>query len=258
MAGAGHWRVAEAGIEVVVGIGAEEARRAHAGHIRRITDGRPHVTLELAVSADDKGGLSGRRPVQITGSAVRNRVHVMRAMSDAVLTGIGTVLSDDPLLTSRLPGMADRSPVRVVLDSGLRMPAGARLVATARETPLWVVTGEAAPREREHALLAGGAEVLRVRSPKPLDLQLVLKALAARGITRLMVETGPILSAAFLAADLVDEAVLFRSPNAIGPDGLDALEGMPLEALTRSPRLHLIDSETAGEDTVEHYLRRGD
>ena len=73
-----------------------------------------------------------------------------------------------------------------------------------------------------------------------------------------MLEAGPILSAAFLAADLVDEAVLFRSPNAIGPDGLDALEGMPLEALTRSPRLHLIDSGMAGEDTVEHYLRRGD
>ena len=102
VAGAGHWRMAESGVIVEVGVGADEARRANAGHIRRMTDGRPHVILKLAVSADGKAGLAGRRPVQITGSAVRNRVHLMRAMSDAVLTGIGTALSDDPLLTCRL------------------------------------------------------------------------------------------------------------------------------------------------------------
>ena len=128
VAGAGHWRMAENGVIVEVGIGADEARRANAGHIRRMTDGRPHTILKLAVSADGKAGLSGRRPVQITGSAVRNEVHLMRATSDAVLTGIGTALSDDPLLTCRLPGMADRSPVRVVLDSQIaaaaRQPAG--------------------------------------------------------------------------------------------------------------------------------------
>ena len=125
VAGAGHWRLAENGVTVEVGLGADEARRDNAGHIRRMTDGRPHTILKLAVSADGKAGLSGRRPVQITGSAVRNEVHLMRATSDAVLTGIGTALSDDPLLTCRLPGMADRSPVRVVLDSGLRLPLDA-------------------------------------------------------------------------------------------------------------------------------------
>src|SRR5439155_21894658 len=99
VAGAGHWRLAEAGVVVEVGVGADEARRAHAGHIRRVQDGRPHVLLKLAVSADGKAGLSGRRPVAITGAGVRNRIHLVRAMNDAVLTGIGTVLSDDPLLT---------------------------------------------------------------------------------------------------------------------------------------------------------------
>src|SRR5215813_3520697 len=105
VAGAGHWRLAEAGVVVEVGIGAEEARRAHAGHIRRVQDGRPHVMLKLAVSADDKVALAGRKPVRITGDAANARVHRMRAASDAVLTGIGTVLADDPLLTCRLPGM---------------------------------------------------------------------------------------------------------------------------------------------------------
>ena len=122
VAGAGHWRMAERGIVVEVGLGAEEARRAHAGHIRRVQDGRPHVTLKLAVSADGKAGLAGRRPAAITGEAARSRVHLMRARSDAVLTGIGTALADDPLLTCRLPGM--RSPVRVVLDGTLRLPLG--------------------------------------------------------------------------------------------------------------------------------------
>ncbi len=152
VAGAGHWRMAENGVTVEVGIGVDEARRDNAGHIRRMTDGRPHTILKLAVSADGKAGLSGRRPVQITGSAVRNEVHLMRATSDAVLTGIGTALSDDPLLTCRLPGMADRSPVRVVLDSQLRLPLDGRLVATAREVPLWMIAGEGAPADREQAL----------------------------------------------------------------------------------------------------------
>jgi diaminohydroxyphosphoribosylaminopyrimidine deaminase/5-amino-6-(5-phosphoribosylamino)uracil reductase len=257
VAGAGHWRMAENGVIVEVGIGADEARRDNAGHIRRMTDGRPHVILKLAVSADGKAGLSGRKPVQITGSAARNRVHVMRATSDAVLTGIGTVLSDDPLLTCRLPGMADRSPVRVVLDSQLRLPLETRLVATARDVPLWVVAGEGAPKDREQELQARGVEVLRVGSANGgLDLSAVLQALAERGITRLMVEAGPIVSAAFVNADLVDEAVVFRSPNPIGPDGIDALEGLSLAALTKSPRLVMTGSETAGADTVEHFRRK--
>lgn len=259
VAGAGHWRLAQAGIVVEVGVGAAQAARAHAGHIRRVRDGRPHVILKLAVSADGKVGLAGRRPAAITGKAARARVHAMRATSDAVLTGIGTALADDPLLTCRLPGMAARSPVRVVLDGALRLPPETRLVATARETPLWIVTGEAAPAERERALRRQGADVLRAPSVGTwLDLPAVLRCLAERGITRLMVEAGPILAAAFLDADLLDEAVLLRAPILIGTDGIDALEGRPLEALTRSPRLALVGSETAGADRIERYERRSD
>jgi diaminohydroxyphosphoribosylaminopyrimidine deaminase / 5-amino-6-(5-phosphoribosylamino)uracil reductase len=259
VAGAGHWRLAENGVTVEVGVGADDARRDHAGHIRRMTDARPHAILKLAVSADGKAGLSGRRPVQITGSAVRNGVHLMRAMSDAVLTGVGTALSDDPLLTCRLPGMADRSPVRVVLDGGLRLPLESRLVATAREVPLWVVTGDGAPPDCEQVLQVRNVEVLRVGSAGGrLDLGAVLQTLAGRGITRLMIEAGPIVSAAFISADLVDEAVVFRSPNAIGPDGIDALEGLPLDALTASPRLSMTQTETAGADTVQRFARPPD
>jgi diaminohydroxyphosphoribosylaminopyrimidine deaminase/5-amino-6-(5-phosphoribosylamino)uracil reductase len=256
VAGQGHRRLEAAGIAVRVGPLAEEARRAHAGHLRRLRDGRPHITLKLAISADGKAGLAGRRPVAITGPAARERVHLMRAMYDAVLTGIGTIMADDPLLTCRLPGMAERSPVRVVLDSRLKLALAAQIAVTARQTPLWVITTELAERDREQALRGQGIEVLRVpaRDDK-VDLALAMRCVAERGITRVMAETGPILATSLLHADLVDEVVLLRSAMIIGPDGIDALEGLPLEALTRSPKLKIIGTEEVGTDTM-HILAR--
>jgi diaminohydroxyphosphoribosylaminopyrimidine deaminase/5-amino-6-(5-phosphoribosylamino)uracil reductase len=257
VAGTGHARLRTAGIAVDIGIGADEARQAHAGHIRRMREQRPQVMLKLAVSRDGKVGLAGRRPASITGEAARARVHRLRAMNDAVLTGIGTALADDPLLTCRLPGMADRSPVRVVLDSGLRLAPDSRLVATARETPLWVIAGEGASQDHARALRDAGAEVVQLaQSDDGLDLAAVLAHLAERGITRLMIEAGPILAAAFVKADLVDEAAVLHARKDVGSDGLDALEGLRLTALTDSPRLQLIATEAVGEDTLELFTRR--
>ena len=255
VAGQGYAKLRAAGISVDTGLGAEDARHAHAGHIRRVRDGRPHVTLKLAISADGKVALAGRRPVRITGEPATERVHLMRAMNDAVLTGIGTVLSDDPLLTCRLPGMEKRSPVRVVLDPLLRLPPKSRLAQTARETPVWVVASADAAPEREAALRDLGIDVLRVEGAGRPHLLATLKLLAARGITRLMVEAGPILAAAFVAADLVDEAMLFRAPQKLGPDAIDALEAIPLTALTASPKLVSVGIETVGVDTVEMFER---
>ena len=256
VAGEGHRRMAAAGITVKIGIGADAARRAHAGHIRRMRQNRPQVMLKLAVSADHKAGLAGRRPAPITGEPARAHVHLMRAMSDAVLTGIGTVLADDPLMTCRLPGMADRSPVRVVLDGDLRLPPDSRLVATARETPLWVVTSALAPDEREQGLCSAGAEVLRVPvAGGRLELAAVLERLAERGITRLMVEAGPILAAAMVEADLVDEAVLLRSPKPIGRTASTRSRNSACSPHRRA--LARIDPHRlAGEDTIYFLVRR--
>jgi diaminohydroxyphosphoribosylaminopyrimidine deaminase / 5-amino-6-(5-phosphoribosylamino)uracil reductase len=255
--GAGHERLRAAGLAVTVGVGADEARRDHAGHLRRIRDGRPHVALKLAISADGKVAAAGRKPVAITGEAVRDRVHLMRAQNDAVMIGIGTALADDPMLTCRLQGMAASSPVRIVLDSGLRLPLGSRLVQSAREVPVWAVAGAQASRSAENALTVEGVTVLRVaHAHGPLDLAAALKLIAAHGITRLMVEGGPILAAALLAADLIDEAVLFHSPMVVGADGVDALEGMALAALTESPRLKCVASESVGADTRMVLERR--
>jgi diaminohydroxyphosphoribosylaminopyrimidine deaminase/5-amino-6-(5-phosphoribosylamino)uracil reductase len=256
IAGQGHARLTSQGIAVTTGVRADEARRAHAGHIRRVRDGRPHVTLKLAVSADGKAGLAGRKPAVITGEPARERVQLMRAINDALVTGIGTVLADDPELTCRLTGMEQRSPVRVVLDSALRMPVQSKLAASATRTLDWVFVDESAKPAHEAALTAAGVEVLRAQASKGrLDLTAVLRGLAGRGITRVMVEAGPILSAAFLAADLVDEAALFSSPKPLG-EGIDALEGLPLTALTQSAKLRLVGSEQVGTDRLDLFERR--
>lgn len=256
VAGQGHGALRAHGVTVVIGQGADEARRQHAGHIRRMREGRPHVIFKLAVSADGKAGLSGRRPVAITGAPARERVHLMRATCDAVLVGIGTAMADDPLLNCRLPGMESRSPVRIVVDAQLRLSPQRRLVETARETPVWVIGSHAAPAEREQVLRAAGVEVMRVApSGSGLDLSAALKLFAARGITRLMVEAGPTIGAALMRANLVDEAVVFQSRLVIGPSGIDALEGLPLAALTQSPRFRSLGSEPVGDDMVETFER---
>ncbi|HEX3939764.1 MAG TPA: bifunctional diaminohydroxyphosphoribosylaminopyrimidine deaminase/5-amino-6-(5-phosphoribosylamino)uracil reductase RibD [Xanthobacteraceae bacterium] len=255
VAGQGHTRLRAAGIAVDVGIGAEQARRDHAGHILRFTKGRPHVLLKLAISADGKAGAAGRRPVAITGEPARDRVHLLRAQSDAIMVGIGTVLADDPLLTCRLPGMAKFSPGRVVADSRLRLPLGSRLVRSAHETPVWVLTGLDAPQDAERALAAHGVAVLRLPgSAGRLDLEGALKILAGKGITRVMVEGGPTLAAAFIGADLVDDAALFYSPTVVGPDGIDALDSAARAMLLE--RLKLFTSTAVGADRDDRYARR--
>ncbi|MGB6535056.1 MAG: bifunctional diaminohydroxyphosphoribosylaminopyrimidine deaminase/5-amino-6-(5-phosphoribosylamino)uracil reductase RibD [Xanthobacteraceae bacterium] len=255
VSGAGHARLRAAGVAVDVGLGAETARRDHAGHIRRMHDGRPHVVLKLAVSADGKAAAAGRRGLPITGEAARERVHLMRAQSDAIMIGIGTALADNPLLTCRLPGMANDSPVRVVLDSALRLPLASALVESAGQTPVWVIAAADAPRPPEDALRARGVEVLRSEAGGvSLNLPSVLKLLADRGITRLLVEGGPTLASALLAADLIDEAYFFAAPMTVGTDGIDALDASGRTALAR----HLMqgESEPVGVDRQDRYQRR--
>jgi diaminohydroxyphosphoribosylaminopyrimidine deaminase/5-amino-6-(5-phosphoribosylamino)uracil reductase len=258
VAGQGHARLRAAGIIVDVGLGAAEAARDHAGHFRRIRDKRPHVILKLAVSSDEKIAAAGRRPVAISGDAARSRVHLLRAQCDAILVGIGTVLADDPLLTTRLPGMEAQSPVRVVLDRALRIPGSSRLVHSARETPLWVMTSNLSEAPAAMKLGAAGAQVIRVAAtsaPPGLDLVAVLHALAEKGITRLLVEGGSRVASSFVAADLVDEAWLLRGPGTIGAGGVAALDALPLSAITQSPQFKVHASEMLGEDTLAIYER---
>jgi diaminohydroxyphosphoribosylaminopyrimidine deaminase / 5-amino-6-(5-phosphoribosylamino)uracil reductase len=259
VAGQGHAKLRAAGITVDIGLGAAEAARDHAGHFRRIRDKRPHVILKLAVSADDKIGAAERKPVAISGDAARARVHLLRAQCDAILVGIGTVQADDPLLTCRLPGMEARSPVRVVLDRSLRISGSSRLVHSARQTPLWVMTSNLSEAPAAMKLGAAGAQVIRIATtttpPSGLDLLAVLHALAERGITRLLVEGGARVASSFVAAGLADEVWLLRGPDAIGAGGVDALEALPLTSITQSPDFRVRASESLQKDTLTIYER---
>jgi diaminohydroxyphosphoribosylaminopyrimidine deaminase/5-amino-6-(5-phosphoribosylamino)uracil reductase len=257
VAGKGHAKLRAAGIAVDVGRCAAAAARDHAGHFRRMREHRPHVVLKLAVSADEKIAAAGGKPIAITGEAARRRVHLLRAQSDAILVGIGTVLADDPLLTCRLPGMEKRSPVRVVLDNGLRIPGDSRLVHTARETPLWVMASELAEAPAAAKLGAAGAQVFRLapRDKPGLDPLAVLHMLSDKGITRLMVEGGSRVASSFVAAGLVEEVWLLRGPDAVGAEGIAALDALPLTAITQSPAFRVRASETLDKDALTIYER---
>ncbi|MEP9378246.1 bifunctional diaminohydroxyphosphoribosylaminopyrimidine deaminase/5-amino-6-(5-phosphoribosylamino)uracil reductase RibD [Aquabacter sp. CN5-332] len=256
--GRGIARLRAAGIWVTVGVGAEQALVDHAGHISRVTRGRPHVLLKMAVSADGKAGLPGPAPAAITGEAARERAHLMRAASDAIMVGIGTALADDPRLNVRLPGLENRSPVRIVLDGDLRLPVTSRLVRTAADVPVWVVGAEDAPLEREKVLVDLGVEVLRAPrgADGRFDLQAVLHLLSLLGVTRLMVEGGPQLAAALLDAGLADEVAVFKSPLLLGAGALDALAGHPLHRLTAPVGFAAVEQAELGDDTLVRLWRR--
>jgi diaminohydroxyphosphoribosylaminopyrimidine deaminase/5-amino-6-(5-phosphoribosylamino)uracil reductase len=254
--GQGHARLEAAGIAVTTGVLAEEAAIAHAGHVVRVTKNRPHVMLKLAVSAD---GMIGRREGErmiISGRPAFETVQAMRVESDAVMIGIGTALVDNPRLTIRLPGLEARSPVRIILDAGARLPPDSNLVASAREVPLVVAAGPAAPDERKAALREAGVRIIEVdEGPAGIDLNQLLETLAAEGLTRVLVEGGANVASSLVAGDLADEVVIFRAAVVVGPTGVRALGNYALSAIERSPRYRQIEAAIVGEDQMRRYLR---
>ena len=255
VSGQGHARLRSAGVEVVTGVLAKEARRANRGHILRVSRGLPSVTVKLASTADGFAARDGAgERLLITADAANAQVHLMRAHADAILVGIGTVLADDPLLNVRLPGMLERSPLRIVFDSTLRMAAQpSRLTATASDVPVWIVTTTRAPLEAEQRLVGQGVEVLRVEPDTAgrVDPAAALALLAARGITTIFCEGGPALADALAEADLIDQIVKIRGKSALDA-GLRAF-GTNLE--TRAASFDLAWVRKAGPDMIECFER---
>ena len=179
--GQGHARLRAAGIAVSVGAGAGQARRDHLGHILRVTEGRPCVTLKLAETADGfaSAGANDAR-LRITGPIADLRVQIMRSTHEAIMVGIGTALADDPALTVRLPGL-DRKPLRVVLDTHLRLPERSRLAATARDVPTLVIAGATAPDEAARRLEDLGVAIERVPARRGRPCRSRSGAASARG-----------------------------------------------------------------------------
>ena len=255
VAGRGGSLLRQAGLAVSAGIGEARAARAHRGHVLRVTQSRPSVLLKLARTADGFAAAASNERLMITGALANARVHLMRAHADAILVGLGTVLADDPRLTVRLPGLEHRSPVRVVVDSALALPLDASLVTSAGAPPTWIVTTIGAPVEAERRLVAAGIEVMRVGADEHGRVRLdeALRLLAARGITRVFCEGGPVLAEALAQADLVDEAAIVTAPHALGVPGHRAVGPALGEALAR--RLSLVAEENAGPDRFQIYER---
>lgn len=251
VSGNGIRMLREAGIMVETGLLETVARRGLAAYLTRQAKGRAHVTLKLAVSADGMIGRLGEGQVRITGSAARDAVQHLRAESDAILVGIGTVLADDPELTCRLPGLEQRSPARIVLDKRLEMPPASKLARTARTVlvmavvPATQVTGSAFDSRRA-SLEALGVEIVEAGS-----LDALLRLLAARGLTSVMVEGGARVAEDFFSAGLVDRIWLFQGPTAIGIGGIIS----PLQPGHVAPGFELVSREMIGEDRLEVFER---
>ncbi|MBK9082675.1 MAG: bifunctional diaminohydroxyphosphoribosylaminopyrimidine deaminase/5-amino-6-(5-phosphoribosylamino)uracil reductase RibD [Rhizobiales bacterium] len=262
VSGRGHARLAAAGVATVVGVCADEARRANLGHILRTREGRPMLTLKLAETADGYAAAGEHDPrLMITGLAANNRVQMMRASCEAIMVGVGTALADDPLMTVRLPGLDAYRPLRIVLDTALRLPLRSRLVVTARERPVLVVASDAASPERERALREAGVEVERVDVERVaaraarLDLAAALGRLAARGLTRVFSEGGPTVAAALIEKGLVDEVALFTAPKPLAREGVRAL-GAEARARLADPRAFaLVEDARVGHDRLRRYER---
>jgi diaminohydroxyphosphoribosylaminopyrimidine deaminase/5-amino-6-(5-phosphoribosylamino)uracil reductase len=258
VAGQGFGLLRTHGIEVESDVLPELCRQAHRGHILRVTEQRPMVTLKIAQTADGQaaGGEHDKR-LAITGLAANLRTHVFRAMHDAIMVGIGTVLGDDPLMTVRLPG-CDRSPLRVILDARLDLPLRSRLVVSAREIPVLVLCGEAALPERRDALLAQGVEIAAcpLDAAGRLDLRAALQILAQRGITRVFSEGGPRVGASLIAQGLADEMLLLTSEKPLGRRGVEALSPEARAILADPGAYRLLAQGLLGADSFIHYERR--
>ncbi len=261
VAGRGLARLRQAGIAVERGLRVETAHWLAAGHILRMTERRPLVTAKLALDANGGVPRGGEgKPAWATGRAARAAGHLMRARADAILVGRRTVLDDDPLLTCRLPGLAARSPVRIVLARDLAGLEKSRLVQSARQHPLWVFCGEG---DEVGGLRAAGAEIFAMsRVGGELWLPAVMETLVARGITRLLLEGGPATWGAFSRAGLIDEATLF---HARGPDGAELSPPAALASLARyinTDGFDVYDRRTIGNDDMlairRHWHRGGD
>ncbi|KQP52153.1 bifunctional diaminohydroxyphosphoribosylaminopyrimidine deaminase/5-amino-6-(5-phosphoribosylamino)uracil reductase [Methylobacterium sp. Leaf106] len=256
VAGRGHARLAQAGIAVTQNVLRDEAARDHRGHFTRVTKGRPSLHLKLARTQDGFASGAPDERLRITGPIADGAVHLWRAHADAILVGIGTARADDPSLTVRLPGLSQRSPLRIVLDSTLRLSPASHLVRSARDIPTLVMTTRSAPIHAKRMLASFGVETIQVTacSSGRIDLSAALARLAEHGLTRICCEGGPHLADSLAAADLVDVCTLVTGPRAIGGGGLPAV-GEALKARLLEPSFNVTETRAFGPDQSVTYER---
>lgn len=252
VSGRGFVALQKAGIAVTDGVLREEAQRLNRGFLKRHREGLPLVTLKLATTLDARIATASGESQWITGPAARRYGHLLRATHDAIMVGKGTVEADNPSLTCRLPGMADRSPVRVFVDSNGSVSGPLNLLS-GEGPPVWRIAGEGVPP-------CAGIDTLEVARDAAgrVDLFEALRALAGRGITRLLVEGGGTLAAGLIRARLVDRIEWARAASLIGGDGIPAIASLGIGRISDVRLFSLVETRRLGDDMLSVYERRQD
>jgi diaminohydroxyphosphoribosylaminopyrimidine deaminase/5-amino-6-(5-phosphoribosylamino)uracil reductase len=250
--GQGITKLRAAGIAVVPGVLEREAAHSHAAFFKRTNEARPLVTLKIAQSLDGKTAAASGDSKWITGEEARRFGHLLRARNDAILVGINTALADDPELTCRLPGLESYSPIRVVLDTRLRLSVGSKLALTAAKRPTIVFTSASSGGEALRALGVEVVQVTRDAAGRP-DLGAMLTELANRKVTRLLVEGGATVHAAFLDRGLADRLEIFTAPITLGEAGHSAIDALAALTLDEAARFHRVAKRSLGADLLESF-----
>ena len=260
VAGGGCARLRAAGLTVETGLCAQAAARLNEAWVKFVLTGRPFVVLKCAATMDGRIATRTGDSRWVTGPAARARVHRLRSEMDAIMVGIGTVLNDDPRLTARLPGGSGRDPVRIVLDTHLRMPASARMLNLDSNAETLIVCGSGVDAARRHPLEAVGARLVPCAvAAGGLDLAALMPVLGARGITSVLVEGGARVSASALAAQVVDKVMFFYAPKLLGgDDGVPMCRGSGPDLMASALSVHDLEVERVDQDVLlSGYLTVG-
>lgn len=258
VSGSGIERLKAAGVEVSVGTCELEALELNAGFFMRVKAGRPLLTLKTATSLDGRIGTAAGESKWITGDVALALNHRLRSEFDGIVIGVDTALADDPQMTCRLPGLASRSPVRIVMDSRLRLKTDSFLAQSARSIPTWIFAAAGVKHQTEAQVFMDlGVTVIEAPPDgdgRP-DLAWVAQELGRRGLTRVLVESGGKLTAAWLRSGLIDRLVWFRAPKILGGDGIPVTETIGVASLAQAPRFVRMAAGEAGVDLIEFYKR---
>lgn len=240
------------GIEVKSHVLQDSAFNGLSAYFCRKLTNLPEVTLKMAISEDGGVGLYGQGNIAISNAISHNVSHMLRARTNAIMVGISTVLADDPQLTCRLPGLEDRSPIRVVIDKDLKIPINSALVKTARSVPTWVICGDRIPEKTADLLIKAGVKLIEIPvSDEKISPNNILRALANNGISSVLLEGGAQTATTFLNNDAVDRLILFHSPIKLGEEKIVAPDfNSCLSAFS------LIKKATFGNDIYQEWRRR--
>ena len=257
VAGRGFQILRDAGIEVEVGICEDEARKLNEVFLKWVTTDKPFVTLKTAMSLDGKIATSTGQSQWITSETSRRRVHELRDIHDGIMVGIGTILADNPSLTTRIEG--GKNPVRIIVDSNARTPLNSNVVIDGQAKTIISVTKNA-PTARLLSLTSAGVEIIVAGDGANVDLNLLMNEIAKREITSIFVEGGGTLNFSLLEAGLVDKVYAFIAPKIIGGgEALTSVEGEGFKNLANAIQLKDISTEMIDNDVlISGYVDRKD